>query len=140
MNPTAMGALMMTAISSFLGFLLYQAWSYRRNEKVDPALQARHNAAVAACNGIAPQDGEPCALAPNHPGEHSHVGPFRNRFIYMAMTREDLRIKSLEIAASAVAPTSVSAEYLILQAEKIGNYIEKGETAMSRKAEKGKSA
>ena len=30
------------------------------------------------CNGIAPQDGEPCALASGHNGEHTHIGPFRN--------------------------------------------------------------
>ena len=32
-----------------------------------------------ACEGIAPQDGEPCALPLNHSGPHSHIGPYRNR-------------------------------------------------------------
>src|SRR5579863_539402 len=30
------------------------------------------------CDGIAPQDGEPCALVLGHAGPHSHVGPYRN--------------------------------------------------------------
>jgi hypothetical protein len=30
------------------------------------------------CNGIAPQDGEPCARPMDHAGEHSNVGPYRN--------------------------------------------------------------
>lgn len=33
---------------------------------------------LKACNGIAPQDGEPCALAAGHTGKHSNVGPYRN--------------------------------------------------------------
>jgi hypothetical protein len=31
------------------------------------------------CNGMAPQDHEPCALALGHAGPHSDVGPYRNK-------------------------------------------------------------
>jgi hypothetical protein len=31
------------------------------------------------CDGIAPQDREPCALALGHAGPHSNVGPYRNK-------------------------------------------------------------
>jgi len=43
-----------------------------------PVEEMRTTNDLQPCNGIAPQDGEPCALALGHSGAHSHVGPYRN--------------------------------------------------------------